>query len=185
MDILHAVVADMESVPDDRAIAVHCKAGLGRTGTCIGVYLMKHYRLTAREVIGWMRICRPGMVIGPQQHFLEEVEGVMWQEGEAARGEGLRSMMSVGDCNDDGEVAASDDERGRKQKATAVTGTPTRRDLAAAAAVCRPSPSWARRRNDTGPRPPPSAPSAATLREGDQTIELAAGLISMVLAANI
>jgi cell division cycle 14 len=71
MSILQAVVADMESVGENEAMAIHCKAGLGRTGTCIGAYLMKHYRLTAREVIGWMRICRPGMVIGPQQHFLQ------------------------------------------------------------------------------------------------------------------
>ena len=35
------------------AIAVHCKAGLGRTGTCIGCYLMKCYKFSAEEAIGW------------------------------------------------------------------------------------------------------------------------------------
>ena len=35
------------------AIAVHCKAGLGRTGCLIGCYMMKHYKFTAEEV-GWI-----------------------------------------------------------------------------------------------------------------------------------
>lgn len=67
------------------AIAVHCKAGLGRTGSCIGAYLMKHHGFTAKEVIGWLRVCRPGSVIGPQQQFLESIQGRMWKEGKAFR----------------------------------------------------------------------------------------------------
>ncbi len=63
------------------AVGVHCKAGLGRTGTCIGAYLMKHFRMTAREAIAWMRICRPGSVLGPQQQYLETLQGPMWQAG--------------------------------------------------------------------------------------------------------
>jgi len=51
-------------------IAVHCKAGLGRTGTAIGLWLMEHYGFTAREAIGWMRCNRNGMVIGIQSSWL-------------------------------------------------------------------------------------------------------------------
>jgi len=52
------------------AIAVHCKAGLGRTGSLIAAYAMKHYKFIAPDFIGYIRLCRPGSVLGPQQQFL-------------------------------------------------------------------------------------------------------------------
>ena len=52
--------------PGSGAIAVHCKAGLGRTGTLIGLYAMKHYQIAAEAFIGWIRIARPGSILGPQ-----------------------------------------------------------------------------------------------------------------------
>jgi len=66
-------------------LAVHCKAGLGRTGSCVGCYMMKHYAWTAQDVIAWLRICRPGSVIGPQQQFLERQQKRMWREGDLYR----------------------------------------------------------------------------------------------------
>lgn len=70
-DIIKGFLSIAES---EKALAVHCKAGLGRTGTLIAIYVMKHYDFPAADFIGWIRLCRPGSVLGPQQQFLVEIE---------------------------------------------------------------------------------------------------------------
>lgn len=60
------VVDDHFSKNNDKAIAIHCKAGLGRTGTLIGLWAMKTYKIPAEAFIGWIRIARPGSILGPQ-----------------------------------------------------------------------------------------------------------------------
>ncbi len=67
-DIIETFIDAAEK--EKHSIAVHCKAGLGRTGTLIGCYAMKHFKFPAAAFIGYIRICRPGSILGPQQKFL-------------------------------------------------------------------------------------------------------------------
>eukprot|EP01037_Dinobryon_pediforme_P018101 gene18100-18341_t len=115
------------------AIAVHCKAGLGRTGTVIGCYIMKHFRFTAEEIIGWMRIVRPGSIIGPQQHYMRDVQSRMWREGEQYRARFVSSggvppylgssLSSGGGGKDDSKAAALTPQVTRGIAALSVSGS--------------------------------------------------------------
>jgi len=91
--ILVRFLQKAESTPG--AIAIHCKAGLGRTGCLIGCYIMKHFKFTAEEFIGWARIARPGTIIGPQQQWLREMQPRMWREGDVHRSR-LRALGPAG-----------------------------------------------------------------------------------------
>ncbi|CAD7922436.1 unnamed protein product [Amoebophrya sp. A25] len=76
MEHLYAFLHASET--EKGGVAVHCKAGLGRTGTLIGAYVMKHYKVPARVFIAWNRLARPGSVLGPQQQFLCDIEPLMF-----------------------------------------------------------------------------------------------------------
>lgn len=64
---------------------MHCKAGLGRTGVLICSYMIKHFGFSAEEAMGYIRVCRPGSVIGPQQHYLAHYGPALQRLGEEMR----------------------------------------------------------------------------------------------------
>lgn len=42
---------------------------------------MKHYAFPPAAFTGWIRICRPGSILGPQQHYLLEMDEEMTRQG--------------------------------------------------------------------------------------------------------
>jgi cell division cycle 14 len=66
--VVQRFIRVVETTPG--AVAVHCQSGLGRTGTLAALHLMLSRGFKAQEAIGWLRIMRPGSVVGRQQQYL-------------------------------------------------------------------------------------------------------------------
>lgn len=77
------------------AIAIHCKAGLGRTGSLIALYCMKHFGFPAAAFTGWIRIARPGSILGPQQQYLITMEEKMVRAGGPSTEAKRRELVGV------------------------------------------------------------------------------------------
>jgi atypical dual specificity phosphatase len=64
----HGIAAVEQAIADGQKVAVHCGAGLGRTGTLLACYLVKR-GLGPDEAIARVRAVRPGSVETPEQEI--------------------------------------------------------------------------------------------------------------------
>jgi hypothetical protein len=55
---------------------------------------MKHYQVSAEAFIGWIRIARPGSVLGPQQFYLPQVEHLYLRNSPTKKRRGEHLEMS-------------------------------------------------------------------------------------------
>lgn len=71
----------IEQVNKGRAVAVHCAAGQGRTGTILASYFIKHQNIPAEEAVKKVRRLRPLSIEGAQEEALYTYERHLKSKG--------------------------------------------------------------------------------------------------------
>lgn len=74
------------------AVAVHC--GMGGQGTLVALWMMRNEEFSAGEAMGFVRVMRPGCVVGKQQKLLQQLDGATWIGNAPAKLEHASSFLS-------------------------------------------------------------------------------------------
>lgn len=101
----------------------------------IDFYILIIFALVAEETIGWLRIVRPGSVIGPQQQYMKDMQARLWREGDMMRTRLGNTLGTLGGEVDDvsssmGAMSMDDKLSGRSGGNGVITGSsskPSRR----------------------------------------------------------
>lgn len=89
---------------------------------------MKHYLLTAAETIAWLRLCRPGCVIGPQQHYLKLQEARMHKLGRSIGAAGAPGISAPPSAQSSASASQANSAQSSAQSsaASSLHSTPVR-----------------------------------------------------------
>ena len=70
-DLINTVDFVHKRITNNEPVMVHCLAGLGRTGTVLACYLIKHQKMSADKAIQKVRDERPGSIQSfPQEEII-------------------------------------------------------------------------------------------------------------------
>jgi len=79
-DLAHAIDFIHSRITNNEPVMVHCLAGLGRTGTLLACYLIKHQKMSADGAIQKVREERPGSIQSfTQEEIISQFAGSLQQ----------------------------------------------------------------------------------------------------------